>query len=295
MASSSKTTKPLTWLITGCSSGFGLQLTRHALAAGHHVIATSRTPSKTPDLVREVELAGGRWLSLDVTSPQSADVIAGLEKDGTHVDVLVNSAGVARAGPAEAFSEDEIRELMEINFFGPYRLMRAVVPFMRARRSGVIVNLSSGSGLGARESLGAYGASKSALDNMTTTLAKEVAGFGVRVLLVYLGTFNTAMASHTNLVAKPLEPDYDGTVLQKFYDVFKAGNMPLKGDHVKAVRAIYEVAVGEGVGAGREKEVRMVLGKDCAVRVGEVQDSMKHMMDVFGDICHNVDVDEDEA
>lgn len=179
MASSSKTTKPLTWLITGCSSGFGLQLTRHALAAGHHVIATSRTPSKTPDLVREVESAGGRWLSLDVTSPRSADVITALEKDGTHVDVLVNSAGVARAGPAEAFSEDEIRELMEINFFGPYRLMRAVVPFMRARRSGVIVNLSSGSGLGARESLGGYGASKSALDSTFTIVNVPVSMSGL--------------------------------------------------------------------------------------------------------------------
>jgi short-subunit dehydrogenase len=165
MATSAVTTKPLTWLITGCSSGFGLQFTRHAIASGHHVIATSRTPSRTPDLVQEVESAGGRWLSLDVTSASSAEVIKDLENSGTHIDVLVNSAGVGKAGPVEGFSEEEIRELMDINFFGPYRLMRAAVPYMRARRSGVIVNLSSGSGLQARDTLGAYGASKSALDS----------------------------------------------------------------------------------------------------------------------------------
>ncbi|KAF3012971.1 hypothetical protein E8E14_004168 [Neopestalotiopsis sp. 37M] len=293
MESLSRTTKPLTWLITGCSSGFGLQLTRHALAAGHHVIATSRTPSKTPELVQEVESAGGRWLSLDVTSPLSAEIITALEEGGAQIDVLVNSAGVGKAGPVENFSEEEIRELMEINFFGPYRLMRTAVPFMRARRSGVIVNLSSGSGLQARETLGAYGASKSALDNITTTLAREVADFNVRVLLVYMGSFNTPMSTNVNLAEKPLDPDYHGTVLQKYYDVFEAKNMPLKGDHKKAVKAIYEVVVGEGVGKGCEKEVRMVLGKDCAVRVGEVQENLQHMMDVFGDICNNVDVDEE--
>lgn len=165
MTSPAQTSKSLTWLITGCSSGFGLQLTRHALAAGHKVIATSRHPSKTPELVTEVETAGGRWLTLDVDSPTSAEVIVDLEDSGTQIDVLVNSAGFGMAGPVEAFSEAEIRSLLDTNFFGPYRLMRAVVPYMRARRSGVVVNLSSGSGLGARETLGAYGASKSALDS----------------------------------------------------------------------------------------------------------------------------------
>lgn len=165
MASSPRTTNPLTWLITGCSSGFGLQLTRHALAAGHHVIATSRNPTKTPELVEEVEAGGGRWLTLDTTSPSSAQIITDLENSGTHVDVLVNSAGIGQVGPVEAFSEEEVKLLMETNFFGPYRLMRAAVPYMRARRKGVVVNFSSGSGLGARETLGMYGASKSALDS----------------------------------------------------------------------------------------------------------------------------------
>lgn len=165
------TTKPLTWLITGCSSGFGLQMARHALAAGHRVIATSRDPSRTPELVSEIEGASpagrGRWAALDVTASSEAmdALLDKLESEGSQVDVLVNSAGFATAGAAEAFSDAEVRAVFETNFFGAYRLMRACVPRMRRRRAGVVVNLSSGSGLESRESLGLYGASKSALDS----------------------------------------------------------------------------------------------------------------------------------
>lgn len=162
-------TGSLTWLITGCSSGFGLQFARHALAAGHRVIATSRDPRKTPELVAEIEGAlppgRGRWLQLDTSAADCGAVIGNLEaQEATPIDVLVNSAGFAISGPAEAFAEHEVRSVMETNFFGPYRLMRAALPHMRRRRRGVIVNLSSGSGLEARHALGVYGASKAALD-----------------------------------------------------------------------------------------------------------------------------------
>lgn len=170
----SKTGSPLTWLITGCSSGFGLQFARHALAAGHRVIATSRDPSKTPALVAEIEGASppgrGRWLPLDTSAADCGALIDRLEaghEDGhssTAVDVLVNAAGFAMTGPVEGFADHEVRGVMETNFFGPYRLMRAALPYMRRRRRGVVVNLSSGSGLEARHALGVYGASKAALD-----------------------------------------------------------------------------------------------------------------------------------
>jgi NAD(P)-dependent dehydrogenase (short-subunit alcohol dehydrogenase family) len=158
--------KKLTWLITGCSSGFGLSLTRVALAGGHKVIATSRNPSKTPDLVAEIEENGGKWIQLDVTSPQSGDVVAELEKDGEKIDVLVNNAGACICGPVETANEEEIRQQMETIFFGPLRLIRAVLPFMRQRRSGVIVNMSSGASLDGMPSLGVYGGAKAGLDGM---------------------------------------------------------------------------------------------------------------------------------
>jgi NAD(P)-dependent dehydrogenase (short-subunit alcohol dehydrogenase family) len=159
-----KTARPLTWLITGSSSGFGLALTRLAQSKGHNVIATSRNPRRTPELVDEVVGHGGRWIQLDLTDLESGKIIDDLESSGTAIDVLINTAGMGISGPLESFAEAEVRRQMETNFFGPYRLIRAVTPHMRRRRSGMIVNFSSGAGLEAMHSLGIYGASKAALD-----------------------------------------------------------------------------------------------------------------------------------
>lgn len=166
MSDSAQPKKPLTWLITGSSSGFGLALTRLAQSKGHNVIATSRNPSRTPELVNEVVGRGGRWLQLELEDLDSGKIIYGLEAEGTHIDVLINTAGMGITGPLESFTEAEARKQMDTNFFGPYRLVRAVVPYMRKRRSGMIVNFSSGAGLEAMNSLGVYGASKAALDGV---------------------------------------------------------------------------------------------------------------------------------
>lgn len=164
MSSNISTGKKLTWVITGCSSGFGTAIARLAQAKGHHVIATSRNPSRTPELVREITEKGGEWVRLDQDELDCGQVIEDIEARGIAIDVLVNSAAIALVGPAESYSEEEVRRVMETNFFGPYRLMRAAVPHMRKRRSGMIVNLSSGAGMEAMNSLGVYGASKGALD-----------------------------------------------------------------------------------------------------------------------------------
>lgn len=161
--------RPLTWLITGCSSGFGLAIARHAQANGHKVIATSRNPAKTPDLVQEIESNGGRWLQLDLDDPGNGKVIDGLEAQGTAVDVLVNNAGAALLQAAEHVAEDEVRLQFETVFFGPYRLTRAVLPYMRKRRFGIIANISTGASLEGRESMGVYSASKAAFDGQHFT------------------------------------------------------------------------------------------------------------------------------
>ncbi|KAI0897179.1 hypothetical protein F4806DRAFT_464363 [Annulohypoxylon nitens] len=158
----------LTWLITGCSSpsGFGMTLTRIALEAGHTVVATSRNPSRSPELVAEVEGKGGKWLKLDVNDANSGDVIEGLEKSGVEVDVLVNNAGYSIFSPIETSTEEEIRGQMECMYFGPLRLIRAVVPHMRKRRYGVIVNFSTGGSLEGRDTMGPYAGAKAGLDGI---------------------------------------------------------------------------------------------------------------------------------
>lgn len=164
--------RPLTWLITGCSSGLGLALARHVQAAGHTLIATSRTPARTPELVAEIThhpRAPGQWLALDVDSPTCGRVIADLEEQhGVRVDVLVNNAGWSLHAPAEQFTEEEVRAQFETVFFGPYRLMRAAVGPMRRRRFGVLVNISSGAALEGRDTMGVYAAAKAAMDGGST-------------------------------------------------------------------------------------------------------------------------------
>ncbi|KAK2024411.1 NAD(P)-binding protein [Colletotrichum zoysiae] len=283
--------RPLTWLITGCSSGFGLALTRIAQKNGHNVIATSRNPSKHPELQREIENAGGRWLTLDVDDPESGEVIRKLEASGTAIDVLVNNAGWSIHGPAESFTEEEVRAQMETIFFGPYRLMRAVTPFMRERRTGIIVNISSGAGLEGRESMGIYAAAKAGMDGISKVLAKEIAPFGVRVLTVALGTFNTNMGSGVKFASKPTPREYEGSEMEKLTKLVAGAateGFPFDGDHLKAAQVIYEVVTGTGVGEGKEAERVLPLGRDMAKRVSGVVEGWQRTMGVFGDVCNNV-------
>lgn len=163
--------RPLIWLITGCSSGLGLCIARQAQASGHTVIATSRDPSRTPELVQEITshpTHPGLWLRLDVDDDSApARVLAELQAHqggGLAVDVLVNNAGWSIHQAVESFTDEEVRRQFETVFFGPYRLIRAVLPGMRERRFGVVVNVSSGAGLEGRESMGAYAAAKAAMD-----------------------------------------------------------------------------------------------------------------------------------
>lgn len=115
--------------------------------------------------------------------------------------------------------------------------------------------------------------------------------FKVRVLLVYLGSFNTPMVGKTEVAAKPLDPDYEGTTTAQYVDVLSTGNFVVNGDHVKATQAIYDVVVGEGVGKGHEDEIMIPLGVDMAARIGQTRERLDHAMEVFGDICNNVDID----
>ncbi|PON30055.1 retinol dehydrogenase 8 [Trichoderma gamsii] len=280
--------KPLTWLITGCSSGFGLSLARVVQANGHHLIASSRNPSSTPDLVSEIESKGGKWIQLDVNAFDCDKVLEELEQHGQPVDVLVNNAGYCIYNPVECFTDSEVRALMETLYFGPSRLIRTAVKHMRQRRFGIIVNMSSGAALESNPSMGAYAAGKGALDSMSKALAKEVEAFNVRVLTVLLGTFNTGMGNATVLGENPPPADYKGSLSEKIMDMMSTGKFAPNGDKDKAMKAVYEVVVGEGVGKGHEAETALPLGQDLAARINVVQGYLAHALDVFGSVCNNV-------
>ncbi|KAL8840229.1 MAG: hypothetical protein Q9170_001436 [Blastenia crenularia] len=261
--------RPLAWLITGSSSGFGLSLVRRVQSQGHNVIATSCNPSSTPDLVEEVESKGGQWVKLDVDDPNSAQVIEGIEKSGQHIDVVIDNAGSALFFAVEQSTEEEVRSMIETMYFGPYHPIRAVLPCMRKRRSGMVVNISSGVSLEGTESMGAYAGTEAGLD--------------VSVLEYSTRLGSAAVAGMNNL-----PEDYSGSAVDGMIKTVFGGKLQAGSDKEKAVKAIYEVLVGEGVGEGRENERFLSLGRDISPRLKLVQDNIAHSVEVFGDVCNNV-------
>ena len=169
-----------TILITGCSSGFGLEIARHFLARDWQVVATMRTPSA--DVLPPSERL--RVLALDVTD--AASIRDAIEAAGP-VDVLVNNAGFGVAAPAEVAPLDVVRELFETNAFGTFAVTQAVLPQFRARKSGVVVNVTSSVTLKALPFISAYRASKAAVNAFTESLALELEPLGIRARLVLPG------------------------------------------------------------------------------------------------------------
>jgi len=169
-----------TVMITGCSSGYGLETARHFLAQGWNVVATMRTP-RADLLPRSDRL---RVLALDVTKPQSIE--AALEASGP-IDVLVNNAGIGLFGAFEVTPMATTREVFETNTFGVMAMTQAVLPQWRARRSGVLVNVTSSATLAPMPMVAVYTASKVAVEAFTESLAFELAAFNLTVKLVEPG------------------------------------------------------------------------------------------------------------
>jgi NAD(P)-dependent dehydrogenase (short-subunit alcohol dehydrogenase family) len=185
---------PKVILITGTSSGFGLLTAVHLSSKGHKVYATMRDLRKKDFLISEVKKAGGEVtvLPLDVTHKETiANVAREIASDHGYLDVLVNNAGYGVGGFFEDLSDEEIRQQMEVNFFGVQNVTRQMIPLMRSRKKGTIVNISSVAGLNANPAFGAYNASKFALEGFSESLFHEMRLFGINVCLIEPGTYKT--------------------------------------------------------------------------------------------------------
>jgi NAD(P)-dependent dehydrogenase (short-subunit alcohol dehydrogenase family) len=190
-----------TVLITGCSSGYGLEIARHFHAQGWNVVATMRIPREDV-LPRSKRL---RVVSLDVTRPER--ITAALEASGP-IDVLVNNAGIGLFGAFEATPMTTVREVFETNTFGVMAMTQAVLPQFRARRSGVVVNVTSSTTLAPMPLVAAYTASKMAIEGFTASLAHELGVFDVRVKLVEPGYGpSTGFTSNSGPRIQGLIPD----------------------------------------------------------------------------------------
>jgi NAD(P)-dependent dehydrogenase (short-subunit alcohol dehydrogenase family) len=223
------------WLITGANSGFGRALTEAAVAAGDTVVATARRTETLADMVAEhpkqVEA-----VRLDVTDAAAIQtVVDGVIARHGRVDVLVNNAGRTHVGAAEETTDAELRALFEVHVFGPAALVRAVLPHLRARRSGAIVQLSSMGGQMSFAGFSAYSATKFALEGLSEALADEVRGFGVKVLVVEPGAFRTGLFGGASTSA---EIDAYADTVGATRRMLDTGDGRQPGDPAKAAAAI---------------------------------------------------------
>ena len=228
------------WFITGASSGFGESLATLLLAKGDKVAATFRQ-QKQADEFTQKSAPNGVGILLDVSDvarvPDAVqEAIAALG----HLDVIVNNAGYGSLGPIEEIEEEEVQRQFDVNVFGPLRVLRAVLPHLRERRTGHILNITSIGGLKAFPGVGIYNASKFALEGIGESLALQLGPLGIKVTNIEPSGFRTKWAGESATYTKPKIADYEATTGENLANIAgNSGRQP--GDPDRAAQAMYDV------------------------------------------------------
>lgn len=273
-----------TWLITGCSTGLGRAFAEAVLARGHHAVVTARDVTTVQDLAEkhpDTALA----LALDVTDDaQVAAAVAAAEERFGGVDVLINNAGYGYRAAVEEGADEDVRQLFDTHVFGTVRTVKAVLPGMRARRSGTIVNLSS---IGARicpEGSGYYAAVKAAIEALTLSLRKEVAPLGITAMVVEPGGFRTDFAGRSLTQSAQPIADYAGTAgkRRKEHDTVH-GTQP--GDPAKAAAALITAVESD------EPPYLLLLGDDASDGFRAALDNLRTEVDVWESLSRSTGFD----
>lgn len=244
------------YFITGTSSGFGRALAEAVLARGDQVVLTARRSDSVADLVARYPDAA-LSLRMDVTSTLEREMaVRAAEARFGRIDVLVNNAGRGSLGAAEEFSEAQLREQLELNFIACAELVRTVLPGMRTRQRGHILNISS---IGGRVNVGGfalYGASKFALEGYSEALYDEVRPLGIRVTLVEPGAFRTAFAGDANMRPEANIQAY-APVIEPIRQYLYGNSGKQLGDPLKAAQAMIKVVESD------DPPLRLMLGADA--------------------------------
>ena len=270
------------WLITGCSTGFGRALAIEVLAQGYSVAVASRNINDVEDIVSrypETALA----VRLDVTS--GAEITAAVEKTIAHfaqIDVLVNNAGIGYFGAIEESEEAEVRRMFEINVFGLAKMIQEVLPHMRKRRIGHILNIASIGGLRSFPGVGFYNATKYAVDGLSESLSKELAPLGIKVTIIAPSGFRTDWAGRSAKDSNILIADYATTAEKNKGDIRAySGNQP--GDPVRAAKAM--IAVTESA----TPPLRLLLGAAALKGARLKLEELKHDFDTWAEVTVGAD------
>jgi NAD(P)-dependent dehydrogenase (short-subunit alcohol dehydrogenase family) len=279
-------TKQKVWFITGAARGIGLEILKAVLETGDNVVATVRSSAESlADKLGNPENL--QVVLLDITDEEQAIAAANqaVQKFG-QIDVLVNNAGYGLLSAVEEATADEVRKNFETNVFGLLNVTRAVLPHMRKKRSGHIINFSSVGGLSGYIGWGVYGSTKFAVEGLTESLALELAPLGIHATVVAPGFFRTEFLDAASLTRSGhIIPDYDQTVgeMRKFAT---QANKKQPGDPVKLAKAIVKVANAE------KPPVHLPLGMDSLQRYREKTDNFEKDIEAWYDVITGTDHDD---
>lgn len=247
-----------TWLITGVSSGFGLEITKQLLKSGNKVIGTVRDMSKVTDLLEQYPDTFFGEL-LDVTDEKAIQELVALSYiKHEKIDVVVSNAGYGLFGAAEELSDDEVNHIIATNLTGSIQLIRSVIPYMRKQGGGRIIQISSYGGQVAFPGNSMYHATKFGIEGFCESVAQEVAEFNIGVTIVEPGGARTQFRYGSAKVAK-LMPEYDGNPAHNFLNMLDASKVLAPGDPEKMAARIIESAEREPA------PLRMVLGSQALI------------------------------
>ena len=277
------------WFITGCSTGFGRHLAAHLLEQGTRVAVTARRPEDVADLVDDAPEGQAVALRLDVTdAAQIEAAVRDAEAAFGRIDVLVNNAGIGYFGALEESDEAEVRRMFEINVFGLAAMTHAVLPGMRARRSGHIVNVSSIGGLRAFPGVGFYNATKFAVNGYSEALVQEVGPLGIGVTIVEPSGFRTDWAGRSANEAPPRIEDYAETA-HKNREGVRAYSGKQPGDPVRAAAAIVAAVTSEA------PPLHLLLGRAALTGARGQMEALRRDFDAWADTSVGADFPPDEA
>jgi NAD(P)-dependent dehydrogenase (short-subunit alcohol dehydrogenase family) len=269
------------WLVTGAGRGMGVDIAKAAMAAGHAVVATGRNlDSVTAALGQADDLLA---VNLDVTDPAAAltAVQAAVDRFG-HIDELVNNAGNFNAGFFEEISFEDFRSQIETTLFGPVNVTRAVLPVMRAQRSGLVVTISSTAGIVGQEFCTAYAASKFGVEGWMESLTPEVAPFGIRTMLVEPGFFRTELLSpKSTKYAEASIEDYAERTEQTVAG-WKSMNGQQGGDPAKLANALVQLAGQD------EPPLRFAAGADAVATVAKKAEDLLAQVDAHRELSSSL-------
>ncbi|CAI7676341.1 unnamed protein product [Penicillium discolor] len=284
---------PRVWFITGCSSGFGRQFSITAAKNKDIVVATSRNPSKLSDLASIGVIA--KKLDLSASDAEVKAAIDDVESTVGPIDILVNNTGYILEGGVEECSHQEIVDQFDVNVFSQIRVLRAALPSMHARKSGVVVNFGSIGGWLGSPAAGIYCASKAAIAIYTESLRDELAPFNIEVTCVEPGYFRTNfLTGGHKITAKHRIPELDvGTKATR--DALVAYSLNQPGDPIKGAQVLFEAFTKTGRCEGRSLPGRLALGRDSLATIGGSVAREQEMLDSWKEIIASTDCDDVEA